>query len=70
MLEWYEILKELRQMFSPEYRWSVDGAIFEGKRLLTMQKDHLIVDMKIDAQIARADLYHAGNILLDKLAKL
>lgn len=69
MLEWYEILKELRQMFSPEYKWSI-GGISEGKRLLTMQKDHLIVDMKIDAQIARADLYHAGNILLDKLGKL
>ena len=45
------------------------AALVHGKRLLTVQKDGRIADMLIDAEVTQADLYYAGNSLIDKLHK-
>ncbi len=69
MLEWEQILKHMKQLFSPEYKWSVGGGIHHGKRLLAVTKDERSADMLINAEATQEDLYYAGHLLIDKLNK-
>lgn len=66
-MEWQQILRHLRQLFSPEYRWSIYGG--SDCYVLHLSKGHCTVKIDIDREIIKSDIYFVGNRLLDKLSK-